>query len=366
MERLRIIVVGGGRLGQFHASKLAARADVHLVGIVEPSAERRKELAQEGFPVFADLSEMPGQVQAAVVAAPTTLHGRIVRALLADGIDVLVEKPIASSVAEARRMVVQAKTAGRILQVGHIERFNPAFAAAKQCVASPWLIETVRCGPFTGRSLDIGVVLDLMIHDLDLILSLTNSFPTTVTASGRTLLGGEEDVAEARIEFDNGCTATLQASRITRPPRREMRIWSNGAVARVDFAAAEVTITRIHPDIQAGQFRAADLSPAELRRIQPQFHEVYLPEEAIACEKRDALAAEIADFVECVRTRRRPVVDGAAGLAALQIAEAITQAIATGEVIRPTHTPVITPIGLGGRPTTAASSDGSDSNAAAA
>jgi len=341
VEPLRVIVIGGGRLGQFHAAKLAAHSDVRLVGIVEPSAERRGELSREGFPVFADPGRVPGEVEAAIVAAPTTLHGRIVRSLLADGIDVLVEKPIASSMAEARQMVALAKTGGRILQVGHIERFNPAFTVAEQNTSSPWLIEAVRCGPFTGRSLDVGVVLDLMIHDLDLILSLTNSFPTSITASGRALLGGSEDVAEARIEFENGCIAVLQASRITRQPRREMKIWSNGAIAQVDFAAGKVTLTHIHPDLQAGRFRAADLPAAELRRIQPQFHEVYLPEETIVCEKRDALAAEIADFVECVRTRRPPVVDGAAGLAALQIAEAINRAITSGEVVRPQHAQVV-------------------------
>ncbi|GAB4140238.1 Gfo/Idh/MocA family protein [Thermopirellula anaerolimosa] len=354
MERLRVIVVGGGRLGRFHAAKLAARADVSLVGIVEPSAERREELNREGFPVFADPGELPIAVHAAVVAAPTTLHGPIVLSLLAEGVDVLVEKPIASSTAEARQMVALAKAAGRILQVGHIERFNPAFTVAQQSVNSPWLIEAVRCGPFTGRSLDVGVVLDLMIHDLDLILSLTKSFPTAVTASGRALLGGEEDVAEARVEFDNGCTAIVQASRISRKPRREMKIWSRSVITEVDFAAGRVSLTRVHPEIQAGRFRAAELAPAELRRIQPQFHETYLPEETIACEKLDALAAEVADFVECVRTRRRPLVDGAAGLAALQVAEAIRQAIATGEVIRPAHIPVIGPIGVPSRHSEAA------------
>ncbi|NMC21228.1 MAG: Gfo/Idh/MocA family oxidoreductase [Thermogutta sp.] len=354
MEPLRVIVIGGGRLGQFHAAKLAARADVQLIGIVEPSAERREELARQGFPVFADAGRVLSEVRAAIVAAPTTLHGRIVRSLLADGIDVLVEKPIASCAAEARQMVALAKTAGRILQVGHIERFNPAYSVAEQSVSSPWLIEAVRCGPFTGRSLDVGVVLDLMIHDLDLILSLTNSFPTAITASGQALLGGEEDVAEARIEFDNGCTAVLHASRITRQPRREMKIWSNAAIAQIDFAAGRVSLTRVHPDLQAGRFRAGALPAAELRRIQPQFHDVYLPEEIVACEKRDALAAEIADFVDCVRTRRPPVVDGAAGLAALQVAEAITQAIASGEIIRPQHVPVAAPPVLPGRHSEAA------------
>ncbi len=344
MEPLRVIVIGGGRLGQFHAAKLAARADVRLIGIVEPSAERRDELSREGFPVFADASRIPGEVQAAVVAAPTTLHGRIVRSLLADGIDVLVEKPIASSAAEARQMVALAETAGRILQVGHIERFNPAFAAAAQNIASPWLIEAVRCGPFTGRSFDVGVVLDLMIHDLDLILNLTDSFPASIAASGRALLGGNEDVAEARIEFENGCVAVLQASRITRQPRREMKIWTRSAIAEIDFAAGKVSLTRIHPDLQAGRFRPADLPAAEVRRIQPEFHEVYMPEEIVVCEKRDALAAEIADFVECVRTRRTPIVDGAAGLAALQIAEAILQAISSGDVIRPQQGRVAAPL----------------------
>jgi len=219
VKHLRLAVIGAGRLGGFHAQKAAANPDVELVAVVDPVPAARNRVAAECHTrALADYRGLVGAIDAAIVAAPTRLHHRIGMDLAGEGVHLLVEKPLCSRLAEAEELVERAEKQGVVLQVGHVERFNPAFAAAAPYLVEPKYIEAVRASGFTFRSTDVGVVLDLMIHDIDLVLSLVGSPVQRVEAMGVSVLGGHEDAANARIQFASGCVATLSASRVSRAP----------------------------------------------------------------------------------------------------------------------------------------------------
>lgn len=327
MRKLRVAVVGAGRLGGFHARKLALWPNVELAGIVDPVADSRERLAAEcGAPAFADHRPLLGQIDAAIVAAPTHLHHAIAADLLNWGVHVLVEKPLCATSAEADDLVRLAKRHGAILQVGHVERFNPAFASALPVAANPKYIEAVRAGGFTFRSTDIGVVLDLMIHDLDLALCLVRSPVRRVEALGLSVLGGHEDVANARIEFECGCVASFSASRVSSEPARRMQVWSAGGYAAIDFAARTTTLVRPSEAILQRQLDAAALAAAPDR---DQILKAHLPHETTRHEASDALALELADFLESILGRRSPQAPGEAGRDAVALAERILRKIHT-------------------------------------
>ena len=223
---MRAVVVGVGHLGKHHARILAALPGVTLAGVVDTDIERASQVAAEReTKAYADVSLVPGKIDVAVVAVPTESHARIARALIESGVHTLVEKPIAQTVAEADDLIAAAKSRGVVLAVGHSERFNPAVMAARPHVKDPRFIEVHRLGQMPGRSLDIDVVLDLMIHDLDLILSLVPSEVEGVEAVGVPVLTPRIDIANARLRFANGCIANLTASRISREPVRKIRFF---------------------------------------------------------------------------------------------------------------------------------------------
>lgn len=325
MRKLRVAVVGAGRLGGFHAQKLAQCPEVELAGIVDPVAAHRQRLAAQcGVPPFADYRPLLGQIDAAIVAAPTQHHHAIAAELLNWGIHLLVEKPLCATSAQADELVRLARRHGAILQVGHVERFNPAFAAALPVAAQPKYIEAVRVGGFTFRSTDIGVVLDLMIHDLDLALCLVRSPVRRVEALGLSVLGGHEDVANARVEFECGCVASFSASRVSNEPARRMQIWSAVGYAAIDFAARKTTLVRPSEAILRRQLDVAALA-AEPER--DQVLRTHLPHETTHHEASDALALELADFVQSILGRRSPRVPGEAGRDAVALAERILRKI---------------------------------------
>ena len=209
---LRIGVIGAGHLGRFHAKLAAERADVQLVGVCDAIADAANQLANEcGTRAFFDYRDLIPQIEAAIVATPTATHHRVGCDLLAAGIHVLMEKPLARTKAEADELVALSERHGKVLQVGHIERFNPALDQVRPFVGEPKYIEGARYTPYTFRSTDIGVVLDLMVHDLDLAMSLAGSAVESVLAIGASVMGGHEDVAQARLQFANGCVANLSA-----------------------------------------------------------------------------------------------------------------------------------------------------------
>lgn len=330
MKKLRIAVVGAGRLGGFHAQKLAAMDQVELVGVVDPVQENRDRVATEtGCPSLKEHRELFGRADAVVIAAPTRFHYLLGMQFLSFGLHVLMEKPLATRRTEAEQLVAAARRFGVVLQVGHVERFNPAFSAALPHVPNPKYIEAVRASGFTFRSTDIGVVLDLMIHDLDLVLSMVRSPVRRIDALGFSVLGSHEDVANARIEFESGCVAVLSASRVSHDPARRMRIWSPRGLADVDFGARTTSLVRPSETLLARDFDVDALSPKEVDHYKEHLFEEHLPRETITSEPFDALSLELDDFVESVQTPRTPRVSGEQGRNAVAVADEILSRIQT-------------------------------------
>ena len=344
---LRVAVIGAGRLGGFHAQKLARMANVELVGVVDPLAANRDRLAAELHTAsLASHRPLLGRIDAAVIASPTVLHHRLAVDLLEARTHLLVEKPICVSVAEADDLVALARREQLVLQVGHVERFNPALAAATSHTRNPKFIEAVRASGFTFRSMDVGVVLDLMIHDIDIVLSLVRSPLRSVDALGVAILGGHEDVAHARLEFQSGCVANLSASRVSYEPARKMQIWSPGSYANIDFGARTATLVRPSETLLRGEFRADRLTPEQVEHYKTHLAEEHLPREQKTFEAVDALALELEDFVDSILSARQPRVSGEAGRDALAVAEQILASIANhawDPASQPTTVPAAVP-----------------------
>lgn len=301
MTKIRAGVIGVGYLGRFHAQKYAALPEAELVGVVDLDPQRATAVAQEcQTQAFTDYRELLPLVEAVSVAVPTTKHYEVVRACLEQGVDVLAEKPLATTVAEAEELVALAQQRGRILQVGHLERFNPAMEELSRRVRDPRFIEIHRLSFFKERGTDVDVVRDLMIHDLDLILALVPSPVQEIRAAGVAVLTDSVDLANARLEFANGCIANLTASRISLKSLRKFRLFQPHAYLAVDFEARELTIVE-----QTGE--PGGVLPGihmEVKKFPP----------------ADPLLKEIAAFLEAVRTRQEPVVSGEAGKEALALA----------------------------------------------
>lgn len=328
MRRLRLAVVGAGRLGGFHAQKLARMEHVDLVAIVDPRKDRRNRLAAQcGTLPLAHHGQLLGQIDAAVIAAPTQGHHRLGMPFLDSGVHLLVEKPLAATLAEADELVEAAQRAGVVLQVGHVERFNPALAAVLPHVRDPKYVEAVRASGFTFRSTDIGVVLDLMIHDLDLVLWMVRSPVRQVDALGLSVLGGHEDVANARLRFESGCVATLSASRVSHHAVRRMQVWSPRAMAEVDLAARSTTLVRPSEALRARRFDVEAISDEEVKHYQQHLLEEHLPREQLQAEAVDALQLELDDFVQSIRAARPPRVSGRQGRDVIAVAEQILSRI---------------------------------------
>ncbi len=328
-RKLKMAVVGVGRLGRFHAQKLAAADNVELVGVTDPVAANRERVAAEcGCQAFAEHAGLIGQIDAAVIAAPTRWHHALAMDLVERGVHVLVEKPLCASLAEAEELVDTARRCGVVLQVGHVERFNPAFCAATPDVMEPKYIEALRASPFTFRSTDVGVVLDLMIHDLDLVLAMVQSPVRRVEALGAAVVGRHEDVANARIEFRNGCVATLSASRVSYAAARAMQVWTARSFAAIDFAARALRVVRPSDALLHRDFDPDALLPDEVDHWQKHFAGEHLPCREASFDAVDALAAECADFAAAILEGRQPRVPGEAGRDALALAEQILAAVA--------------------------------------
>lgn len=329
MSKLRVAVVGAGRLGGFHARKLAARDDVELAAVADPVAAQRDRVAAECRTcAVSDYRALIGRIDAAIVAVPTLLHYGVGMELLRGGVHCLIEKPLAATLAQADELAETARRAGLVLQVGHVERFNPAFGAAAPHVRGPKYVEAVRASGFTFRSTDVGAVLDLMIHDIDLVLALVRSPVRRVEALGLSVLGGHEDVANARIEFASGCVASLSASRVSYEAVRRMHVWAPRAFASIDFAAHTARLVRPSETLLRRQLDVDALQPEEVEVLKTRLAEVHLPHEDVQCAAVDALALEVEDFVESIRQGRAPRVGGEQGRDALAVAGQILDKIA--------------------------------------
>ena len=329
-ERIRLAVIGAGHLGRIHARLARQIEAIDLVAVVDPSPEaRRLAAADAAAPVLSDYRELFSRIDAAVVATPTRFHHAVSLDLLDHGIHLLVEKPLATSVAEADEMLEAAKGRGAILQVGHIERFNPAWnqAAVASLVREPKYIEASRCSGYTFRSTDIGVVLDLMIHDLDLVLHFANSAVRSVQSLGISVMGDHEDVAQARLEFQNGCVANLSASRVSFKPLRVMQVWSERGCVSLDFAS-RCAVT-VHPvsEILQREFDLDDIGPETRDHLKSHLFEDLLQMERHEAAEQNALLEELRHFADCVRYAKTPRVTGQQGRDVIAVAEQILQAI---------------------------------------
>ncbi len=309
MTRLRCAVVGAGYLGRFHAQKYAGLARCELVGIADPSAEARERIGAElGVPTHADHHELLGRVDAVSVATPTVLHHTVARDFLEAGAHVLVEKPITATAAEARELIAAAEKAGRVLQVGHLERFNPVILAIAGELVNPRFIESNRLAPFKARGTDVSVVLDLMIHDIDLIEHIVRSPIASIDAIGAPVFTDEIDIANARIRFENGCVADVTASRISMKSERKLRVFQTDAYLSIDLQQKLLTVVRRPAVMPEGAMPKVDV-------------------EERSFEQGDALLAEIEAFLDAIAGGTRPVVSGADGLRALETATRIAELV---------------------------------------
>jgi predicted dehydrogenase len=300
----RVAVIGVGALGKHHARLLAALPDVALAGIVDINEARAREIGGlVNAPSFTNAAEVLGRVDAITVAVPTESHLSVALPFLQRGIGVLVEKPLARNAHEAQQMIDAAGASGAVFGVGHTERFNPAVAAVRPWLDHPRFIEVHRLGTFPDRSLDIDVVFDLMIHDLDVVLSMVPSEVVGVEAVGVAVLTPKPDIANARLKFASGCIANITASRISKDRVRKIRIFQRDAYLSVDYAAQEVERWRLVKG--SGAMPAIDGGKLEIAHEEP-------------------LKRELADFVAAVRENRAPGVTGADGLRAIALAQRIT------------------------------------------
>ncbi len=329
MRKLRVIVVGVGHLGKVHAQILARLPGVRLVGVVDPCEQARQITAEAcRTNAYADVQSLEGKFDAAVVAAPTSFHHRVGLELLGRGIPCLIEKPLAASFAEADELVRVARRQRTVLEVGHVERFNPALVPIAPYTRDPKFIEATRAGGFTGRSTDIGVVMDLMIHDIDVVLSLVGSGPREVEALGLAVLGPHEDVAHARLTFDSGCVALLNASRVSPTTRRQMQIWSQEGLSSVDFAARRSSAIVPGDALRERRIDVPHLPPQQKDELKRELFATHLPLQEFNSEPCDQLTAELQDFVRCVVEGGQPRVTGEHGRDAIAVAERVLEQIA--------------------------------------
>jgi predicted dehydrogenase len=328
MKRLRLAVIGVGHLGKEHARILAGLPDVELVGVADVNVDQAHGVARRlGTQAYADYWPLLNLVDAASIVVPTSLHAEVAREFLRRGIPLLVEKPLARTVAEADDLLEEAERSGALLQVGHIERFNPAYEELRRRPLRPHFIRGQRLGPFTGRSTDVGVVLDLMIHDLDLVLDLAGAPVRSVAALGLSVFGRHEDIANARIEFANGCVAELTASRASPVAVRQMQVWGAQGYADLDMGQRRLTLVQPSERVRQHGLDPARLDPASRARLRDELFTRHLEMCTVDGKAQDQLSAELAHFVDCVRTGAQPRVPGSNGRAALAVAEMILHEI---------------------------------------
>lgn len=309
-DAVRAGVVGVGYLGRFHAEKYAALPGVDLVGVADIRPERAREVGERlQVPWFTDHRALFGRVRCVSLAVPTALHYELAREFLENGIDVLVEKPITATAEQGRRLVELARSRGLILQVGHLERFNPAIRSLDSILTAPRFIECHRLAPFAGRGTDVDVIRDLMIHDLDVILSFVPAGVERAEAVGVPVLSPHADIANARIRFRGGAIANITASRVALKRERKIRFFQPDAYVSVDYGDRRILICR--------------------RRTDERGNEPQIDATEIRFGEADPLFEEIEAFVDAVRTRGRPLVDGETALRALEVAEFLCSVLET-------------------------------------
>ena len=309
MEKLKVGVVGVGYFGQVHAEKYAKAKEAELVGVVDVDTRRAREIAlRYRTRSFESHSDLFKKIQAVSIAVPTPFHYSLTKDFFLQGIDVLLEKPISNTLEQADELIGLAESKGLIFQVGHLERFNGALSGLEGRVQHPRFIESHRLGPFSGRGAEVDVVLDLMVHDIDIILSLVNSEVKDLQAVGIPILTHSPDIANARIEFENGCTASLTANRVSEEKIRKTRIFQPDGIFSIDYLSQKLFLSK----------KGRSLGPEEIPEMATK---------EIPVQKMDLLEAEIHSFLQSVRNRKKARVSGLDGKRALELALQIIQKI---------------------------------------
>ncbi|MBI3832035.1 MAG: Gfo/Idh/MocA family oxidoreductase [Planctomycetes bacterium] len=325
---LRVAVVGVGHLGKIHAdiyAKLAKKdPQFELAALCDVTPEAEQAAKALKVPYVPDYTKLEGKVDAVSVVVPTTYHRKVGGFFLERGVSCLVEKPIAKTAAEAEELCALAAKSGAILQVGHVERFNPVVRAAGPYLGRPRFIEATRISPYPFRSTDVGVTLDLMIHDIDLAVALAGEEPAEIRAAGTPVFSKSEDVANARLEFPGGCVANVTASCVSLKKERKWRIFQDNGYLSLNLLDNEGVFIEKSEALKRGEIDPSKLSLASLGVAALTFQlEKLIKRVSLKGDKTPPLDAELAAFVACVRERRTPLVDGPAGLRALKVAERV-------------------------------------------
>ena len=298
---LKTAVIGVGYLGRFHAQKYAALAESELIGVVDVDPEQGQKVADElGVPFHTDFHEILEQVDAVSIVVPTVHHYETAKAFMENGVHVLLEKPFAATIEEAEYLEQLSRENNLCLQIGHLERFNPVFTEFQQLIDQPKFIENIRIAPFPKRGTDVDVILDLMIHDIDLVLAVVGEYPDSVESTGVNIITSTADLANARLHFPSGCIADLTASRVSDKAERKMRIFQSKLYLSLDYGTGQARKLQVDP----GSF-------PEPETLRP---------ETFQLEKGDALLAEIESFISAVREGKTPKVTGQDGLNAMRVA----------------------------------------------
>ncbi len=309
MKKLRVGVIGAGYLGKFHAEKYAGMDEVELVGVVDIEKEKAENTAAtSGISAYTNYKDLFGKVDAVSVVVPTPAHFAVSKNFLENGIDVLIEKPITTTLEEADELIEIAESKGLIIQVGHLERFNPAVIALQDIVKNPRFIESHRLSIYKERCTDVSVILDLMIHDIDIILNFVRYSIKGIHAAGIPVISKHVDIANARLEFENGCVANVTASRISTKNERKIRLFQKDAYISVDFANHEITVIRQNEKSSNGLIPGMEIKQ-------------------LCFTKSDALEDELKSFVKSVQNRNVPEVTGLMGRDALKTALSIMNQI---------------------------------------
>jgi predicted dehydrogenase len=305
MDKVKVGIVGVGHLGSIHAKVYSKLDNVELVGVCDCNLERALEIGKKYHTrSFADFEDLFGKVDAASIVVPTSLHYNVAKEFLNNGIHVLIEKPITKTISEADELISIAQKKGLIIQVGHVERFNAAVLALEHYLKKPKFLECQRLGPFHKRVEDVGVVLDLMIHDIDIVLGLIKQEVVNIEAVGLSTMSDHEDVANVRLIFEDGTIADITASRVTKDVVRKIRIFQEDSYISLDYVNQEVTL---------------------FKKTGPK-----IKKEKVKIKKTEPLKEELCSFIDCVRNGSRPVVSGVEGKRALAVALAILEKIKTG------------------------------------
>ena len=309
MKKLRVGVIGAGYLGKFHAEKYAGMDEVDLVGVVDINTSQAEDVARKcRTTAYLAYQDLFGKVDAVSIVVPTPFHFTVARDFLENDVDVLIEKPVTTTIEEADALIRFSESKGLIMQVGHLERFNPAVVALQDIVHKPMFIESHRLSVYKDRGTDVSVVLDLMIHDIDIILNFVRSDVSEIRSAGIPVISEHVDIANARLEFENGCLANVTASRISTKNERKIRLFQKDAYVSVDFTSQEITI------IQQNSSKESGLIPGmEIKQLR--------------FTKGDALEDELKAFVQSVISRETPEVTGKMGRDALKIALSIMEQI---------------------------------------